>query len=183
MKARPGGLEGLLVFEPRVFRDERGYFVELHQEARYRECGLAATFVQDNLSRSRRGVVRGLHYQRQHPQGKLVSVVRGAIWDVAVDLRPGSKTVGQWWAIELDDREHAQFWIPPGFAHGFQALEEDTLVVYKVTDFWRPGDERTIAWNDPQLAIPWPLADAIVSEKDRQGEAFRAGAFRGEEAS
>jgi dTDP-4-dehydrorhamnose 3,5-epimerase len=172
MISRPGGLDGLLVFEPRVFRDDRGYFVELHQAARYRDFGLEATFVQDNLSHSRRGVVRGLHYQWQHPQGKLVSVVRGAIWDVAVDLRRASPTFGHWWAIRLDDRTHTQFWLPAGFAHGFQALEDDTLVLYKVTDFWQPGDERTLAWDDPQLAITWPLADAIVSAKDRQGQRF-----------
>ena len=172
MISRPGGLDGLLVFEPRVFRDDRGYFVELHQAARYRDFGLEATFVQDNLSHSRRGVVRGLHYQWQHPQGKLVSVVRGAIWDVAVDLRRASPTFGHWWAIRLDDRTHTQFWLPAGFAHGFQALEDDTLVLYKVTDFWQPGDERTLAWDDPQLAIAWPLADAIVSAKDRQGRRF-----------
>jgi dTDP-4-dehydrorhamnose 3,5-epimerase len=146
--------------------------VELHQAARYRDFGLEATFVQDNLSHSRRGVVRGLHYQWQHPQGKLVSVVRGAIWDVAVDLRRASPTFGHWWAIRLDDRTHTQFWLPAGFAHGFQALEDDTLVLYKVTDFWQPGDERTLAWDDPQLAIAWPLADAIVSAKDRQGRRF-----------
>jgi dTDP-4-dehydrorhamnose 3,5-epimerase len=98
--------------------------------------------------------------------------VRGAIWDVAVDLRRASPTFGHWWAIRLDDRTHTQFWLPAGFAHGFQALEDDTLVLYKVTDFWQPGDERTLAWDDPQLAIAWPLADAIVSAKDRQGQRF-----------
>lgn len=170
MNVQPGGLDGLRVVEPRIFRDDRGYFVETHQASRYAAAGIDAVFVQDNLSVSRRGVVRGLHRQVEHPQGKLVGVLRGSIWDVAVDLRPSSPTYGRWWAITLDDQTHRQLWIPPGFAHGFQSLADDTLVSYKCTDLWYPEHERTIAWDDPQLAIPWPIADAIVSAKDRMGQ-------------
>jgi len=160
-------IPGLLLIEPRVFSDARGAFMEIHQAERYREHGLDVAFVQDNLSRSRRNVVRGLHFQRQHPQGKLISVVRGAIYDVAVDLRPGSDTFGQYVGIELSDANRRQLWVPPGFAHGFCALA-DADVLYKCTDYYHPADEGGLLWNDPALGIDWPVTEPTLSERDRQ---------------
>lgn len=158
-------IEGLRVFEPRVFEDARGAFMEIYHAARYAEEGLGVRFVQDNLSRSRRGVVRGLHFQRQHPQGKLIQVIRGAVYDVAVDLRRGSSTFGQHVGVVLSDANHRQLWVPPGFAHGFCALSEAD-VLYKCTDVYRPGDEGGLLWNDPALGIDWPVAAPILSDRD-----------------
>lgn len=165
-------LPGLLLIEPCVFEDARGSFMEGYHAERYRAHGLDVTFVQDNLSRSRRGVVRGLHFQRRHPQGKLIHVVRGAIYDVAVDLRAGSVTFGQHVGIELSDANRRQLYVPPGFAHGFCALSDEADVLYKCTDVYRPDDEGGLRWNDPALGIDWPVAEPVVepvlSERDRQ---------------
>lgn len=160
-------IPGLLLFEPRVFEDKRGAFSEVYHAERYREHGLDVAFVQDNLSRSRCGVVRGLHFQRRHPQGKLISVVRGAIYDVAVDLRPGSETFGEHVGVELSDANGRQLWVPPGFAHGFAALSDRTDVLYKCTDVYHPDDEGGLLWNDPALGIDWPVSEPILSERDR----------------
>ena len=171
MKISPSALPGVLVIEPAVFSDERGFFFESFNERRFKELtGLAPAFVQDNHSRSLRNVVRGLHYQVGTPQGKLVRVVAGAIFDVVVDLRAGSPTFGRFNAIELSADNRLQLWIPPGFAHGFLATSDSAECVYKTTGYWSPSDERTLLWNDPQLGIPWPLqGEAIVSAKDQAG--------------
>lgn len=163
-------IDGLFVFEPRVFADERGAFFESFNAQRFREAtGLDVNFVQDNHSTSRKGVVRGLHYQLDpHAQGKLVRVARGAVFDVAVDIREGSPTFGQWAGVELSAENHKQFWIPRGFAHGFLALEDDSEFLYKTTDFWHGASERAIRWDDPEIGITWPLTTApIVSAKDQ----------------
>jgi dTDP-4-dehydrorhamnose 3,5-epimerase len=162
-------IPGLLVIEPRVFADERGAFFESFNLARFRDAtGLGIDFVQDNHSVSRKGVLRGLHYQAApHAQGKLVRVVRGAAWDVAVDIREGSPTFGRWAAVELSASNRKQLWIPEGFAHGFLALEDDTEFLYKTTSYWSGASERTIRWDDPVLGVEWPLTAApIVSAKD-----------------
>ena len=169
MKVSDGGLPGLLLVEPRRFPDERGWFFESWVEQRYRDAGVGPRFVQDNVSRSRRGVVRGLHFQHPGDQGKLISVLNGAAFDVAVDVRVGSPTFGKWTAQELSADNQRQFWIPPGFAHGFQALADDTVMLYKCTDAWQPSCERTVRYDDPALAIAWPLAGMIVSAKDAAG--------------
>lgn len=168
-------LAGLIQIEPRVFADTRGFFLETFQAARYAEAGLPLVWVQDNVSRSKRGTIRGLHYQFQQPQGKLVSVIRGAIWDVAVDLRKSSATFGQWYGAELSDENHRQLYIPLGFAHGFCALTETADVFYKCTTGYQPGDERTLLWNDPALGISWPAIEPrLLSPKDEQGVLFSA---------
>jgi len=160
-------LKGLLLLQPKVFRDERGFFMETWNARKYGQLGLPATFVQDNLSRSSRGTLRGLHYQKPHSQGKLVSLLKGKVWDVSVDLRLDSPTFGKWAGITLDSDSGSQLYIPPGFAHGFCTLSEEALFFYKCTDFYSPDDERGIAWNDPQLNINWPVSDPLLSSKDR----------------
>ena len=167
MTVRDTSLPGVLVIEPRVFADGRGAFMERYHAPRYAEAGIAAPFVQDNWSRSRRGVVRGLHFQRERPQGKLVEVVRGEIWDVVVDLRAESPTFGEWQAHPLSGDEPRQLWVPPGLAHGFAVLSDEADVLYKCTDVYRPDDEGGVAWDDPDLAIPWPVEAPLLSEKDR----------------
>ena len=163
-------LAGLVQLEPRVFTDARGFFLETFQASRFAEAGLPTTWVQDNVSRSRRGTIRGLHYQYTQPQGKLVFVIRGAIWDVAVDLRKSSPTFGKWYGVELNDENHRQLYIPPGFAHGFCALSETADVFYKCTTGYLPGDERTLMWNDPALNMTWPdITPRFLSPKDEQG--------------
>jgi dTDP-4-dehydrorhamnose 3,5-epimerase len=164
------------VLESRVFRDERGYFFESYNAKALVAAGITAHFVQDNVSCSRRHVLRGLHYQITNPQAKLVRVLHGAIYDVAVDLRRSSATFGKWIGVELSADNQRQIFIPVGFAHGFLALREDTIVHYKTSDFYAPAAERTIMWNDPGLNIHWPLAGAVplASPKDMQGVAFRA---------
>lgn len=162
----PAPLEGLLIIQPRVFSDDRGYFFETYQTQRYTECGMPP-FVQDNLSRSQKNVLRGLHYQLPHAQGKLVSVIQGTVWDVAVDIRRSSPTFGQWFGITLSEENHTQFYIPPGFAHGFCVLSDDVIFSYKCTDFYTPQAEHGIAWNDPSLNIPWPVSEPILSPKDK----------------
>jgi dTDP-4-dehydrorhamnose 3,5-epimerase len=169
MRVTRPALSGLLVLELRIFRDDRGHFLELWNERRYREAGLDVTFVQDNASTSRRGAVRGLHFQHPSGQAKLVSVLQGEVWDVAVDIRRGSPTFGEWHGLKLSAENGTQFYIPEGFAHGFAVLSETALVSYKCTDFYEPSCERTLLWNDPVLAIEWPVEDPIVSEKDAAG--------------
>jgi dTDP-4-dehydrorhamnose 3,5-epimerase len=160
-------LPGVLLIRPRVFGDERGFFLETFSAERYRaQAGIDLPFVQDNHSRSRRGVLRGLHFQRAHPQGKLVSVARGRVYDVAVDIDPDSPTCGRYVGVELSDANHWQLWIPPGYAHGFCVLSEEADFTYKCTDYYRPGDEGGLAWNCPRLAIDWPLDDPQLSARD-----------------
>jgi len=159
-------LKGLVVIEPQVFRDSRGYFLESFQAARFHEHGIP-DFVQDNFSRSKRGVLRGLHYQLPHAQGKLIGVTRGKVWDVSVDIRLGSPTFGQWLAFELSDENQLQVYVPPGFAHGFCVLSEEADFYYKCTDYYNPTTEKGIAWNDPELKISWPVQEPILSAKDQ----------------
>jgi dTDP-4-dehydrorhamnose 3,5-epimerase len=161
-------LPGVLIFEPTVFQDARGFFLETYNARRYAEAGLDATFVQDNHSRSRRNTLRGLHFQVTRPQGKLVRVVEGAIWDVAVDIRPDSPTFGQHVGVELTASNFRQIYVPPGYAHGFCVTSDVAQVEYKCTEFYDAADERGIAWDDPQLAIPWPVETPILSERDRR---------------
>jgi len=149
-------IEGLYVIEPTVYGDDRGYFVETYNQQDMKDAGLDMEFVQDNQSKSKKGVLRGLHFQKEYPQGKLVRVTKGRVFDVAVDLREGSETHGQWYGIELSDENFKQFYISEGFAHGFLVLSEEAVFQYKVTDFYHPGDEGGLAWNDPEIGIEWP---------------------------
>jgi dTDP-4-dehydrorhamnose 3,5-epimerase len=165
-------LPGVLVVEPRVFSDERGFFCELHRDGRG-EHGLAEAFVQDNFSRSHERVLRGLHFQEPSGQGKLIQCLRGAVFDVAVDVRRGSPTFGRWVGVELDERSVRQLWIPAGFAHGFCALEAPADILYKCTARYAPDHERTIAWNDPDLAIRWPIRDPRLSPRDAAAPRLR----------
>lgn len=168
MKAVPTRIPDVVIFEPSVFGDERGFFLESWNERKFRELGFDLTFVQDNHSRSSRGVLRGLHYQFENPQGKLVRVVRGAVFDVAVDIRPDSPTFGAWVGVELSAENHRILYVPPGFAHGFLTLEDGTDFLYKCTDFYAPHDEFSIRWDDPRIGIDWPLKGAVpmISAKD-----------------
>jgi dTDP-4-dehydrorhamnose 3,5-epimerase len=160
----------LQILTPRVFRDSRGLFLETWQEKRFAESGLDVTFVQDNFSSSHRHVLRGLHYQIDHPQGKLVHVSRGRVFDVVVDLRRSSVAFGQHFTIELDSTDHRMLFVPPGCAHGFLVLSDDADFGYRCTDYYTPSAERTLLWNDPQLDIRWPIdIEPILSDKDRQG--------------
>lgn len=162
------------IIEPKVFGDERGFFFESYNRRAMAGLGLPAEFVQDNHSRSARGVLRGLHYQLHHPQGKLVRVIAGEVFDVAVDLRKSSPTYQQWVGIKLSAENKRMLWIPAGFAHGFLTLSESAEFLYKTTDYWHPEDERSIAWNDPDLAIDWPLSgEPQLAAKDRAGVALR----------
>ena len=172
----PCDIEGLYVIEPTVFKDERGYFVETYNQNDMKEAGLDMVFVQDNQSMSTRGVLRGLHFQKQFPQGKLVRVVRGKVFDVAVDLRSDSKTYGKWFGVELSAENMKQFYIPEGFAHGFLVLSDEAEFCYKCTDFYHPGDEGGLAWNDPDIGVEWPLeegVDLIISEKDQKWKGLK----------
>jgi dTDP-4-dehydrorhamnose 3,5-epimerase len=164
-------LPGVLSIQPRVFADERGFLFESYNRRNLvREAGIDAEFVQDNHSRSNRGVIRGLHYQLVQAQGKLVRVVAGSAFDTAVDLRRSSPTFGRWYGCELSVANRTMLWIPPGFAHGFAALEDGTELIYKVTQYWSPQHERTIRWNDPEIGIAWPhCGPPILSTKDRAG--------------
>jgi len=173
MKVLPCDLEGLLLIEPRVFGDARGFFLETWNERRYSEAGIRGPFVQDNLSFSRRGAVRGLHFQNPSAQGKLVYVLQGEVFDVAVDLRRSSPTFARWYAVTLSADNKRQLYIPPGFAHGFAVVSETALFAYKCTAFYAPEHETTLLWNDPDLAIPWPVEEPVLSEKDRQGLRLR----------
>ena len=177
MKATPTRIPDVMVVEPKVFGDARGFFYESFNQAAFNVAtGTVFEFVQDNHSRSSQGVLRGLHYQLSpHAQGKLVRVVRGAVWDVAVDIRQGSPTFRQWVGEELTEYSHKQFWIPPGFAHGFVVLSESADFLYKTTNYYAPQSDRGIAWNDPDLDIAWPNLgmDFVLSDKDRQQPALR----------
>ena len=166
----PCPISGLLEILPRIYGDERGYFFEAWSERDFREVGLNLRFVQDNESYSRRGVLRGMHYQKTKPQGKLVRAIRGEVYDVAVDLRPGSATYGSWHGVTLSGERHNLFYIPPGFAHGFLVLSETAIFAYKCTDFYYPEDEGGLAWDDPALDIRWPELEVpyMLSEKDRR---------------
>lgn len=169
-------IEGLYIIEPTVYPDERGYFVETYNQKDMEDAGLCMNFVQDNQSMSTKGVLRGLHFQKQYPQGKLVRAIRGSVFDVAVDLREGSATYGKWFGIELSSENKKQFYIPEGFAHGYYVLSDEAEFCYKVTDFYHPGDEGGIAWNDPDIGINWPIPDGmepILSEKDKKWKTLK----------
>jgi dTDP-4-dehydrorhamnose 3,5-epimerase len=164
----------VLTIEPAIYADARGFFLETYHERKFAELGLNSHFVQDNQSHSIKGVLRGLHYQIEHPQGKLVRVLQGEIFDVAVDIRIGSATFGKWVGLLLSSREQRMLWIPPGFAHGFYTCSEVADVSYKVTDFYAPAAERTLVWNDPEVDVAWPLnGEPILSDKDRAGHSLR----------
>jgi len=176
MQSSPTAIPDVLIIEPKVFGDARGFFFEsFNQKAFNQATGLDVQFVQDNHSRSAKGVLRGLHYQIQQPQGKLVRVVRGAVFDVTVDIRPASPSFGQWVGVELSEANHRQLWVPPGLAHGFLVLSDSADFLYKTTDYYAPQYERCIAWNDASLAIAWPLQGEmpLLSSKDAAGESFR----------
>lgn len=173
-------IEGLYEIIPTVHRDERGYFLETYNKRDFEELGLNMEFVQDNQSKSSRGVLRGLHYQKEHPQGKLVRVLSGEVFDAAVDLRKDSETFGLWYGVRLSGENMKQFYIPEGFAHGFLVLSDEAVFAYKCTDFYHPGDEGGLRWNDPEIGVKWPVTDDMeiqLSEKDRvqpfMNEAFR----------
>lgn len=166
LDVRTTALPGVLLIAPRVFRDARGSFWEGFRAGTYAQAGLPGSFVQDNFSRSSRGVLRGLHFQDPHAQGKLAAVLEGAVWDVAVDIRPDSPRYGEWFGVELSAENGLQLWIPPGFAHGFQALTDGVLLAYKCTEPYAPAADRGIRWDDPQLAIPWPILPPSLSAKD-----------------
>lgn len=159
-------LPGVLVFEPKVFGDHRGFFLETFRDQIFEAAGIDKRFVQDNHSRSSRGVLRGLHYQLIQPQGKLVRVARGQVFDVAVDVRKGSPHFGQWYGTVLDDESLRMMYVPPGFAHGFVVLSETADFIYKCTDYYHPQSEQGILWNDPAIGIEWPISDVSLSEKD-----------------
>lgn len=170
IKVTKAPIEGLFVIEPTVHGDDRGYFMETYNQNDMRQAGLDLVFVQDNQSMSVKGVLRGLHFQKEHPQGKLVRVIKGSVYDVAVDLRAGSKTYGQWYGVELTEENKKQFYISPGFAHGFLVLSDTAEFCYKCTDFYRPGDEGGLAWNDPEIGICWPqLRGAYPGSADASG--------------
>jgi dTDP-4-dehydrorhamnose 3,5-epimerase len=171
MKISHSKLKGCVIIEPRIFGDERGFFLETFQAVRYeQEAGIGLPFVQDNHSRSARGVLRGLHFQKTKPQGKLVRVVRGEVYDVAVDIRKGSATFGEWEGVILSEDNKKQFWVPPGFAHGFVVLSDTADFEYKCTDYYDPSDEGSILWSDPDLDIPWPIANPVLSTKDESAK-------------
>jgi dTDP-4-dehydrorhamnose 3,5-epimerase len=167
MKVAPTDHPEVMLVEPAVFNDARGFFKEMFHAEKYQANGLPGVFVQDNHSRSAKGVLRGLHYQLNQPQGKLVSVVAGEVFDVAVDIRKGSPRFGQWVGVRLSGENHRQLYIPPGFAHGFCVLSESADFLYKCTDFYLPGDEYGIIWNDPDIGIEWPRMDFQLSDSDR----------------
>ncbi len=166
MRFAPTELPGVLLVEPDVHRDERGFFLETYHQAKYRAGGLDATFVQDNHSRSTAGILRGLHLQRRRPQGKLVRALRGEIFDVAVDVRVGSPTFGRWTGARLSADNFLQLWVPPGFAHGFCVVSDEAEVEYKCTALYDRDDELAVAWNDPAIGIEWPVAEPVLSAKD-----------------
>ncbi|HXA16915.1 MAG TPA: dTDP-4-dehydrorhamnose 3,5-epimerase [Thermoanaerobaculia bacterium] len=166
MNFLPTSLPGVLLIEPEVFGDDRGFFMETYRLDGFRAAGITDAFVQDNHSRSARGVLRGLHYQEPNAQGKLVRCTRGAIFDVAVDIRRGSPTFGKWFGIELSDANKLMLWVPPGFAHGFCAMEDGSDLVYKCTTLYDPPSDRAILWNDPEIGIEWPIEVPVLSGKD-----------------
>ena len=179
MKVFPSSLPGLLLIEPEIFGDSRGFFLESWNRKRYAEAGVQCDFVQDNLSRSRRGVVRGLHFQYPDAQGKLVYVLEGEVFDVAVDIRRDSPTFGSWEGAVLSAENRLQAFVPEGFAHGFCVLSETALFAYKCTAFYNPAAEGGILWNDPDIGIQWPVSDPLLSEKDKKYPTLRELASRG----
>lgn len=175
MNLTPTKIPEVLIIEPRVFGDQRGFFMETYQDQRFAEAGILAHFVQDNHSGSQQGTLRGLHYQIQHAQGKLFRVIAGEVYDVAVDLRRSATTFGSWVGIHLSQENRLQLWIPPGFAHGFYVLSPWAEVIYKTTDYYAPEHERSVLWNDPALGIDWPLlpdTPLLISPKDSRGQRF-----------
>lgn len=170
------GIEGLVVVEPKVFGDNRGYFMETYNYNDFKAAGLDMVFVQDNQSKSKKGVLRGLHFQKKNPQGKLVRVVSGEVYDVAVDLRKGSDTYGKWYGVLLSAENKKQFYVPEGFAHGFVVMSETAEFVYKCTRFYDPSDEGGLMWNDPEIGIDWPVpenAELLLSEKDQHHQPLK----------
>ncbi|CAM5789110.1 dTDP-4-dehydrorhamnose 3,5-epimerase [Castellaniella caeni] len=175
MNVQTTQLPGVRIIAPRVFGDARGYFLESFSARRYEEeAGIALPFVQDNVSRSTYGVLRGLHFQRSRPQGKLIQVTEGAVFDVVADIDPASATYGQYVTAELSADNHRQIWVPPGYAHGFCVISESAVFQYKCTDYYDPADEGGVAWNCPTLAIPWPIDAPVLSEKDKRHPALGA---------
>ena len=170
IKVTPCDIKGLYVIEPTVFKDERGYFMETYNQNDFHEAGLDMVFVQDNQSMSVKGVLRGLHYQKQYPQGKLVRAVRGTVFDVAVDLRTGSETYGKWFGVVLSAENKKQFYIPEGFAHGFLVLSEEAEFTYKCTDYYDPAAEGGVKWDDPDVGIVWPAVDGEIRLSAKDGE-------------
>ncbi|CAI1125302.1 dTDP-4-dehydrorhamnose 3,5-epimerase [Serratia fonticola] len=167
-------IDGVKIIQPKVFGDARGFFLETFEKRRYQEMlDIDLDFVQDNHSRSSRGVLRGLHFQKINPQGKLVRVVRGEVFDVAVDIRPGSPTYGAWEGVILSEENKTQFWVPPGLAHGFVVLSDVADFEYKCTDYYNPAHEDCLLWNDPAVGIEWPLENPLLSEKDKIGKLFK----------
>ena len=166
-------LAGVMLIKPKVWGDSRGYFVETWQQERYAAAGIGAPFVQDNHSMSTYGILRGLHFQKTRPQGKIVSVSLGRVFDVAVDIRPGSPTLGQWYGVELTQDNQWQLWVPPGMAHGFVVTSQVAHFHYKCTDYYCPQDEGSIHWNDPDLAVAWPVTQPLLSEKDNIAPSWR----------
>ncbi len=173
MKMIETDIPGVLIFEPKVWGDARGFFLETFHAERYREAGIQESFVQDNLSFSRQGVLRGLHFQNPKAQGKLVYVLQGSVWDVAVDIRRGSPTFGRWTAVELSGDNKRQIWVPPGMAHGFVVTSETALFAYKCTELYAPANEHAILWNDPDLGIKWPVEHPSLSAKDLNARRLR----------
>lgn len=173
MKVTPLAIADVLLIEPDVFGDARGYFLEAYNARRYRDIGIDLPFVQDNVSVSARGVLRGLHFQRPNAQGKLVQVMSGEVFDVAVDVRPGSATFGRWVAATLSGANHHQLWLPPGFAHGFVVLSESAMFAYKCTALYDKASERSVRWNDPDIGIRWPVSDVQLSDKDAHAPLLR----------
>ena len=165
-------LSGLKLVEPRVFRDERGFFLESYNQERYAEFGMAEAFVQDNHSLSSRDTIRGMHFQSSPGQGKLIRVVQGRIFDAVVDIRPKSSTFGQWVGVELDSESHQQLWIPKGFAHGFCVLSDTAEVLYKVTSVYNHKSEHGFSWNDPEIGIKWPVENPVLSDRDQSAASF-----------
>jgi dTDP-4-dehydrorhamnose 3,5-epimerase len=166
-------LEGPIIIEPKVFGDNRGFFIETYHYSRYSEAGVDLPFIQDNHSRSSKGVLRGLHFQKTKPQGKLVRVVRGEVFDVAVDIRKDSPTFGHWEGVILSEDNKRQFYVPPGFAHGFVTLSDTADFEYKCTDYYDPADEGAIRWDDPEIGVEWPIALPQLSDKDKAALSFK----------
>jgi dTDP-4-dehydrorhamnose 3,5-epimerase len=174
MNVLPTEINGVLIIEPKIFGDKRGYFMETFSAKRYQDAGIPGPFIQDNLSFSGRGVLRGLHFQNPNSQGKLVSAPVGEVFDVAVDIRRGSPTFGKWVGVHLSSENGRQFWVPPGLAHGFVVLSETALFSYKCTDYYAPQNEHALLWDDPDIGIKWPITDGIqLSQKDLAGKRLR----------
>ena len=173
MQLRLTDLPGVMIVEPKVFEDPRGFFMETYRKSVFQEAGIAAEFVQDNHSRSAAKTLRGLHFQAQRPQGKLVRVIRGEVFDVAVDLRRESPTFGRWVGVYLSESNRLQLYIPPGLAHGFCVTSDGAEFTYKCTEYYHPEFERTLLWNDPQVGVAWPISDPLLSDKDRRGQSWQ----------